>query len=232
MSIIRLENIAASYGKKEVLKGISLQVNTGEIVSLIGPNGAGKSTILKVIMGILLPSQGSIYFENEDITLLPVYKRAAKGIGFLYQGGSIFTNMTVDENIHLASHNSNNGKLDVFDIFPELREQHNKRAGLLSGGLKQMLSISMLLIRKPKVLLLDEPSAGLAPSVVKILLNKIKEVNDSLKIPILLVEQNIRQALNISQRVYIIKSGKVDYEGEKPVEILEQKKIETLFFEN
>lgn len=222
MSILRCENIVASYGKKEVLKGVTLHVSTGEIVSLIGPNGAGKSTVLKVMMGILIPSNGSVFFENQVITTLPVYKRSEIGIGFLYQGGSIFTNMTVEENLHLASHKSNVINSGVYDIFPELREHKNTRAGLLSGGLKQMLSISMLLVRKPKVLLLDEPSAGLAPSIVKNLLNKIQEISRNYKIPILLVEQNIRQALNISQRVYILRSGKVDYEEKNPAMMLQQ----------
>lgn len=231
MRILSIKNIFASYGKKEVLKGIDIYINEGEIVSLFGPNGAGKSTVLRVIMGILKPVNGSIYFKDIEITNLPVHKRAQLGISYLIQGGSIFTNLSVIDNLKLAVDNSNNQNLKIFDIFPELEAHKNTRAGLLSGGLKQMLSISMLLVKQPKILLLDEPSAGLAPLAVKNLLDKINLINKNFKIPILLVEQNIRYTAKMSSRIYLLKNGTVEKEYLTSDELITSDAYEKIFFE-
>jgi len=233
--ILKTENIHASYGKKEILRGVSIEIKNGEIVSLIGPNGAGKSTLLKVIIGFLNPKNGRIIFKNQDITFIPVYKRANSGIGYLKQGGSVFTNLSVLENLKLSISNLKDRKENeniqkVYSIFSELKEKENIRAGFLSGGLKQMLSISMILIRNPEIILLDEPSAGLSPSMVKILIERIKDINQKMKTTILLVEQNIRQAVLISNRAYLLKNGEIIKEEKNPISLIEKENFEKIFF--
>lgn len=229
--LLNVENIYTSYGKKEVLKGVNIEVNQGEIVSLVGPNGAGKSTLLKTIMGFLRPTRGKIFFNAKDITKLSVYERANFGIGYLFQGGSIFSNLTVNDNLKLASRDNLINNKNVYKLFPELEVYQEMRSGLLSGGLKQMLSFAILLVREPILILLDEPSAGLAPAVVKSLIEKIKEINQQNGITILLVEQNIRQALQISNRAYLMKNGVIASEEIQPEKLLEAEKFEKIFFE-
>ena len=231
--ILKTENIYASYGKKEILRGVSIEIKNGEIVSLIGPNGAGKSTLLKVIIGFLNPKNGRIIFKNQDITFLPIYKRANLKIGYLEQGGSVFTNLSVLENLKLSISNLKDKEENiqkVYSIFGELKEKENIRAGFLSGGFKQMLSISMILIRNPEIILLDEPSAGLSPSMVKILIERIKEINQKMKTTILLVEQNIRQAVLISNRAYLLKNGEIIKEEKNPISLIEKENFERIFF--
>jgi branched-chain amino acid transport system ATP-binding protein len=227
MNIIELKNIYASYGKKEVLSDVSIAVKKGEIVSLIGPNGAGKSTTLKVISGFLKPKSGKIIFKDKDITNLSPWQRSKLGIAYLFQGGSIFENLTVIENLKLS-----NEKIETaFEIFPELEKYKKTRAGLLSGGLKQMLSISLILLKDPDLLLLDEPSAGLSPALVEKLISKIKDINQKFNKTILLVEQNIIQALKISNRLYLMSAGKIIKESDDPLTFLETEKFEKIFFE-
>jgi len=225
--LLQCKNIFASYGKKEVLKDAYLNIEKGSIVSLIGPNGSGKSTFLKVISGFLKIKKGNIIFNGKDITNLPPHKRVNLGIGYLFQGGSVFENLTVKENLRLS-----NEKFDlVFELFPELEKYLETRAGLLSGGLKQMLSISLILLKEPELLLLDEPSAGLSPALVEKLLQKIREINKNFGKTILLVEQNIMQALKISDYVYLMSAGKIIKESDDPLTFLETEKFEKIFFE-
>jgi len=225
--LLQCKNIFASYGKKEVLKDAYLNIEKGSIVSLIGPNGSGKSTFLKVISGFLKIKKGTIIYNGHDITNLPPYKRVGLGIGYLFQGGSIFENLTVKENLKLSSE-----KFDiVFELFPELDRYLDIRAGLLSGGLKQMLSISLILLKDPELLLLDEPSAGLSPALVEKLILKIKDINQKFGKTILLVEQNIMQALKISNYVYLMSAGKIIKESNKPATFLETERFEKIFFE-
>jgi branched-chain amino acid transport system ATP-binding protein len=227
MNIIELKNIYASYGKKEVLSDVSIAVKKGELVSLIGPNGAGKSTTLKVISGFLKPKSGKIIFKDKDITNLSPWQRSKLGIAYLFQGGSIFENLTIIENLKLS-----NEKIETaFEIFPELEKYKKTRAGLLSGGLKQMLSISLILLKDPDLLLLDEPSAGLSPALVEKLISKIKDINQKFNKTILLVEQNIIQALKISNRLYLMSAGKIIKESDDPLTFLETEKFEKIFFE-
>jgi branched-chain amino acid transport system ATP-binding protein len=227
MNIIELKNIYASYGKKEVLSDVSIAVKKGELVSLIGPNGAGKSTTLKVISGFLKPKSGKIIFKDKDITNLSPWQRSKLGIAYLFQGGSIFENLTVIENLKLS-----NEKIETaFEIFPELEKYKKTRAGLLSGGLKQMLSFSLILLKDPELLLLDEPSAGLSPALVEKLISKIKDINQKFNKTILLVEQNIVQALKISNRLYLMSAGKIIKESDDPLTFLETEKFEKIFFE-
>lgn len=225
--LLQCKNIFASYGKKEVLKDAYLNIEKGSIVSLIGPNGSGKSTFLKVISGFLKIKKGTIIYNGQDITNLPPHKRVGLGISYLFQGGSIFENLTVKENLKLSSE-----KFEiVFELFPELDRYLDIRAGLLSGGLKQMLSISLILLKDPELLLLDEPSAGLSPALVEKLILKIKDINQKFGKTILLVEQNIMQALKISNYVYLMSAGKIIKESNKPATFLETERFEKIFFE-
>ncbi|MBM4167658.1 MAG: ABC transporter ATP-binding protein [Ignavibacteria bacterium] len=234
--LLIVDNLVASYRKKEILKGISLHAERGEIVALIGPNGAGKSTLLKTIMGILHPSAGKIQFEGSDITDLHPHERARLGIGYLKQGGSIFPSLTVAENLSLASSSPNGNSNperspapdNIFSLFPELAQIEPMRAGALSGGQQQMLSLAMVTLRQPKFLLLDEPSAGLAPKLVNRVIEKIKGLNESLSITILLVEQNIRRALSIANRAYAMKEGVISKEHLNPQSLSEQESFETI----
>jgi branched-chain amino acid transport system ATP-binding protein len=235
-SLLKLENIAASYGKKEILKGVSIHVEKGEIVSLIGPNGAGKSTLLKTIIGLLPPIGGRVLLNGMDITRLAPHERADLGVGYLHQGGSIFPSLSVIDNLRLAAVRSvrNNGEAErgrveeVFRLFPELAEAKESRAGALSGGQKQMLSLAMVTLRKPALLLLDEPSAGLAPKLVDRLMAKIEELNRAHGMTMLLVEQNIRRALAISIRAYSLRAGVIANEYVEPSRLTEQESFETI----
>jgi len=235
-SLLTLENIVASYGKKEILKGVSIRVEKGEIVSLIGPNGAGKSTLLKTIIGLLPPIGGRVLLNGMDITRLAPHERADLGVGYLHQGGSIFPSLSVLDNLRLAAVRSvrNNGEAargrveEVFTLFPELVEAKENRAGALSGGQKQMLSLAMVTLRKPVLLLLDEPSAGLAPKLVDRLMAKIEELNRAHGMTMLLVEQNIRRALAISRRAYSLRAGVIANEYAEPSRLTEQESFETI----
>lgn len=231
--ILVAEDINAGYGKKQVLFGIDLKIREGELVSLIGPNGSGKSTFLKVVSGLLFPTKGKIYFLKEDITNYPVEKRIKMGIGYFLQGGEVFLNLTIYENLKmggfgLKEKDFKNSLEEIFSLFPLLKKYLNKRAGLLSGGERQALALGIVLMRKPKLLLLDEPSAGLAPFLVKEIIEKIKMIKERFKTTILLVEQNVKEALKIATSVYLLKNGKVISE-EKPENILE-KRLEEIFF--
>lgn len=232
--LLSVNSIDASYHKKEILHSVSINVAGGEIVSLIGPNGAGKSTLLKVIAGLLLPRKGKVIFNEQEITALSPDKRAKKGIGYFMQGGEIFQNLTVVENLEMGGFVVNNGSLaqkleEVFQIFPILKDIQDKRAGLLSGGQRHLLAIGIILINNPRLLLLDEPSAGLAPGLVTTILEKVKEINQTMGTSIVLVEQNIKEALRISNRIYIMKEGRIVEEG-IPQKIMEERRIEAAFF--
>ncbi|MFH1962153.1 MAG: ABC transporter ATP-binding protein [bacterium] len=223
--LLELCNIHAGYNGREVLAGISIQVNSGEIVALIGPNGAGKSTILKGIAGFILPKQGKVIFDGIDISKLEIYKRMSMGIGYFLQGGAVFADMSVYENLQMGGAKLKKAVFierlkEMMNLFPLLKDKLKVRAGLLSGGERQMLSLSMIMMNKPKLLLLDEPSAGLAPVLVKEIMEKITEINKTYGIAILLVEQKIKEALEIASRGYLLKNGRVDMEG-LPEEIKE-----------
>ena len=230
-----LENIHAGYYKKEVLHEIFLNVKKGEIVSLVGPNGAGKSTICKVISGLLRPEKGKVYYNGKDITSISPHLRIKEGIGYFIQGGSVFSNLTIRENLELGGFdlpkNDFKGQTDgIFSLFPALKTISSRRAGLLSGGEKQMLALGIVLMKKPQLLLLDEPSAGLSPKLVRELMEKIREIHQKKGITILLVEQNIREALRISTRNYLLRNGEIVGE-EKAENLLKEGRLEKIFFE-
>jgi branched-chain amino acid transport system ATP-binding protein len=234
MSLLRIENVYAAYGKLEVLRGVSFSLNPGELVTLIGPNGAGKSTLLKVISGFLLPAAGRIAFDNDDITSLSTHLRIRKGIGYCLQGGRVFPNLTVIENLKIASispglNQQTNNFEELFSLFPILKSTLYKRAGLLSGGVRQMLAIAAALVRKPRVMLLDEPSAGLSPKIVQEVLAKIHEIRVKLGMSILLVEQNVGQALKVTDRAVVLINGEVALIEEDPKDLLTNRKLEKLF---
>lgn len=216
--LFELKNIHAGYNDREILTGTTLEIDSGEIVALIGPNGAGKSTVLKVASGFIIPKQGNIIFDDTDITLLETNRRIPLGIGYFLQGGEVFPDMSVYENFEMAGTNLKKTYFsesieETLSLFPLLKDKLNKRAGLLSGGERQMLALGMIMLRRPRLLLLDEPSAGLAPGLVKGIMEKIIEINKSYGTAILLVEQKIGEALEIAHRGYILKNGQVDLEG-------------------
>lgn len=216
--LLELTDIHAGYNGREILMGTSLKISSGEIVALIGPNGAGKSTVLKTVSGFIIPKQGKINFDGKDITSLETDKRMSVGIGYFLQGGEVFAGMNVYENLEMGGVNLKksafNERLDeTLRLFPLLKDKLNKRAGLLSGGERQMLAIGMIMLNRPKLLLLDEPSAGLAPGLVKGIMEKIVEINKTYGTAILLVEQKIGEALRIAERGYLLKNGRIALEG-------------------
>ena len=216
--MLKLSNIHTFYGKIEALKGINIHVEKGEIVCLIGANGAGKTTTLLTISGIVRPKTGKIVFNNEDITALAPDKIVKLGVVHVPEGRRIFPELTVEENLILGAYtkkDKNKIKNDlekVFLLFPILKERYKQIAGTMSGGEQQMLAIARGLMSEPKILLLDEPSLGLAPKIVEKIFEIITEIN-SQGTSILLVEQNANMALQISSRGYVIETGKITLEG-------------------
>ena len=216
--MLKLEELNAYYGDLQALWGISMQVNEGELVALVGPNGAGKTTTLRVITGLLKPASGSIHFHDHHLGKEPAHKIVELGISQVPEGGRIFTGMSVLENLELgaflpkARANKDESLKWVYSIFPRLEERMEQRAGTLSGGERQMLAIGRALMSKPKLLLLDEPSFGLAPILVEHIFEMIREINRQ-GVTVLLVEQNIRAALELASRAYVIENGRAVGQG-------------------
>jgi branched-chain amino acid transport system ATP-binding protein len=210
--LLELDDVHVSYGKIEAIRGISFEVDEGEIVTLIGANGAGKSTTLKTISGLRTVAQGEIRFNGQVITRMPGHKRVLAGIGQAPEGRGIFPGMTVVENLHMGAYaRSGDFSKDlakVYDLFPRLAERKRQAGGTLSGGEQQMLAIGRALMSEPKVLLLDEPSMGLAPMLVNQIFSIIEEINRR-GTTILLVEQNAQQALKIAHRAYVLETGQI-----------------------
>lgn len=213
---MKVEDIHTYYGRSYVLQGASLEVKEGEIVALLGRNGAGKTTTLKTIMGLVKPKAGRVLFKDVDITPLPAFKVARRGIGYAPQGRHLFPKMTVLENLKTGMRNqSDEHQLEeVFSLFPVLRERVHQIAGTLSGGEQQALAISRALIKRPEILLLDEPTTGLMPIFVSRLKEVIDQLNDK-GIAILLVEEKIPFALSLAHRAYFMVKGKIEYSAGK-----------------
>jgi len=218
-TVLSVENIHTFYGQIEALKGISLHVDEGEIVTLIGANGAGKSTTLNTISGLLTPRTGTIKLYDEVISGLPVHKVTAKGVVQVPEGRRIFPRMTVEENLGMGAFLRNKDAAGVkqsietvFELFPRLRERRTQKGGTLSGGEQQMLATGRGIVANPKLLMLDEPSMGLAPVVVEIIFETIEKLNRE-GTTILLVEQNAAMALSIAHRGYVLEVGKIALEG-------------------
>lgn len=216
--ILSVENINVHYGAIQALRGVSFNLNEGEIVTLIGANGAGKSTSLNTISGLLRPTIGSITYLGEDITRVAPPEIVKRGLIQVPEGRKIFASMTVWENLEMGAYlNSNTKEVDAlidsaFERFPRLKERRNQKGGTLSGGEQQMLAIARGLMAKPRVLLLDEPSMGLSPIMVEQIFDTIREINQS-GTSILLVEQNALMALSIADRGYVLDTGRVALEG-------------------
>ena len=212
---LEIKDLRVHYGKIEAIKGVSVVVNEGEIVTLIGANGAGKTTMLKTISGLRPVTSGQILFNGEDISKMPAYKRADLGLAQAPEGRGIFVGMTVLENLEMGKYNRKDRKSEmsedlekVFHLFPRLKERISQVGGTLSGGEQQMLAIGRALMARPKVLLLDEPSMGLAPLMIANIFNIITEINKT-GTTILLVEQNAQQALQRAHRAYVLEVGHV-----------------------
>jgi len=216
--ILQLANIDTYYGGIQALKGISLHVDAGEIVTLIGSNGAGKSTTLKTISGQVKPKSGTILYNGEDITSKAPHETALSGVAHVPEGRRIFPKLTVKENLEMGAFSVKDKNVvkermeRVFHYFPRIKERLSQQGGTMSGGEQQMLAIGRALMMKPKILMLDEPSMGLAPIIVEQIFEIIKELNNE-GITILLVEQNAFQALNIADRAYVIQNGEITLSG-------------------
>jgi branched-chain amino acid transport system ATP-binding protein len=212
--MLQIDNIDVYYGKIQALRGVSLTVNDGELVALIGSNGAGKSTTLRTISGLLRPRQGSITYNGQPIDKLPSHEIVRLGVVHCPEGRRIFGSLSVNENLRLGAVTQTNSNLiertrrDVYDLFPRLSERSNQQAGTLSGGEQQMLAIGRAMMSQPKLLLLDEPSLGLAPLLVESVFDIIQQIK-ARGVTILLVEQNAWQALDIADRGYVMETGKI-----------------------
>jgi branched-chain amino acid transport system ATP-binding protein len=216
--MLTLENVSVNYGAIEALTGISMHVEAGEVVTLIGANGAGKTTTLRTITGLLQPSAGKITFEGEDISGRATHRLVAKGISMSPEGRGVFANLSVRENLQMGAYLKKDKREiaaemeRVFQMFPRLKERESQKAGTLSGGEQQMLAIGRALMSQPRLLLLDEPSLGLAPLVVHTIFEAIDEIK-SKGTTILLVEQNAHAALKHSDRAYVLETGCIVMEG-------------------
>lgn len=216
--MLQVEHLETGYGKKQVLFGLSLEVRKGETVAIIGPNGAGKSTVLKTVCGLIQPWSGHIRFQGELLNGSTPAKNVRRGITFAPQGNRVFPDMTVMENLEIGGYHLPKKELrsrieHVVDMFPILRERQKQAAGKLSGGEQQMVALARALVPKPKLLMLDEPSLGLSPNIVKDVFERIQTVSRETGISILIVEQKVNDVLAISSRVYSLKLGKVSFEG-------------------
>ena len=230
--ILEASHLVAGYGTKQVLHGVSLRVEAGEIVALIGHNGAGKTTLLKTLFGLLPALGGEVRYGGRPITGRRAALNVRDGLSFVPQGHGIFTDLTVGENLELGGYSV--GAADperlavIYDLFPILKERQDQSAGRLSGGQQQMLALGLALVLRPKLLLLDEPSLGLAPVLVQRVLESVLEINRRFGTAVLLVEQNVKQALRIAGRVYVMKVGQISLE-ELAEALLERRDLWTLF---
>ena len=233
--LLRLSGVTAFYGAIQALRGVDLEVNEGEIVTLIGANGAGKSTLMMTVCGQPQARDGTIVYDGEDITRLPTHAIMRKRIAQSPEGRRIFPRMTVYENLQMGAEvagNADFGALleQVFSLFPRLKERVHQRGGTLSGGEQQMLSIGRALMSHPRLLLLDEPSLGLAPLVVRQIFGAIRELNRSTGLTVLLVEQNAFQALRLADRGYVLVNGAITMTG-KGAELLARPEIRAAYLE-
>jgi branched-chain amino acid transport system ATP-binding protein len=235
MTMLRLTGVTAYYGAIQALRGVDLTVEPGEIVTLIGANGAGKSTLMMTICGSPNASDGQILYDGRDITRAPTHEIMRSGIAQAPEGRRIFGRMTVHENLQMGGQVAGMagfGRLrdQAFALFPRLQERQHQRAGTLSGGEQQMLAIARALMTRPRLLLLDEPSLGLAPLVVRQIFNAIRELNRTTGLTVLLVEQNAYQALRLAHRGYVLVNGAITMEGAGP-DLLARPEIRAAYLE-
>lgn len=216
--MLKVDNLFVAYGGIEALKGVSLEVPDGKIVTLIGANGAGKSTLLRTIMGLVKPKGGTVTYEGKDITGLNSQKIVEAGITMVPEGRRVFPNLTVLENLKIGAYLRKDKAAiardleKIYELFPRLKERNWQMAGTLSGGEQQMLAVGRALMCRPKVLMMDEPSLGLAPLIIKDIFNIIKEINRQ-DMTVLLIEQNANMALKVADRAYVLETGKITMQG-------------------
>jgi branched-chain amino acid transport system ATP-binding protein len=214
--MLEVRDVHVYYGKTRALAGVDLEVGEGEVVAVVGRNGAGKTTLIKAIMGIVEPTRGTIRFMGRDVTKTPPWERARMGLGYVPEGRRLFPYLTVEENLILGGYNIRDRRElqerleEVYALFPRLKERRRQLARTLSGGEAQMLAIARALVAKPRLLLMDEPSQGLAPVIVDEIFRKIAELKEAGQ-AILLVEQNVKKALEVADRVYVLDMGRVVY---------------------
>ncbi|MDP6459890.1 MAG: ABC transporter ATP-binding protein [Candidatus Hydrothermarchaeota archaeon] len=233
MKLLAVNDIHSGYNDLEILKGVSMHLSRGEIIAIIGPNGAGKSTLMKTIFGLITPKEGDVLFMGESILGYSPERIVRLGIGYVPQANNVFSTLTVLENLEMGAFIEEDKSLvrdalkGVYELFPTLKEKKGQRAGILSGGERQMLAIGKALMLHPKVLLLDEPSAGLAPNLVSSIFMKIKEIREN-GTALAIVEQNARRALEISDRGYVLDMGTNRFDG-RGSEILKNRDVERLY---
>ncbi len=231
MSLLAIEDLYGGYGGADILSGVRLTVDPGEIVVIIGPNGAGKSTAMKSVFGLITVRQGRITFDGKDITRLPTQQIVRHGICYVPQTNNVFTSLTVHENLEMGAYvrrDNYAGQFDkVYDLFPPLRERRNRPAGHLSGGQRQMVAMGRALMMEPRLLLVDEPTAGLAPLFIDQIFQIVKDVN-RLGIAVLMVEQNAKKALAIAHRGYVLTLGRNRHEDTGP-NLLADREVAEMF---
>jgi branched-chain amino acid transport system ATP-binding protein len=228
--VLKIENLHTYYGHVHALKGIDLEVEEGEIATLIGANGAGKTTTLRTISGLISPREGRIEFDDQDINGMPAHRIVEKGISHAPEGRQVFSTLTVMENLNMGAYSLGGdtkaieeNRRRVFDLFPRLEERKSQLGGTLSGGEQQMLSIGRALMARPRIMMLDEPSLGLAPMLVKAIFETIREIN-ARGVTVLLVEQNARAALKVAHRGYVLETGRVVLSGSAE-ELLQDERV-------
>lgn len=219
MAMLEVKDLEVFYGMIQAIKGISFEVNEGEVIALIGANGAGKTTILHTITGLLEASKGAVFFDGENITKIPAHKIVSMGMAHVPEGRRVFANLTVLQNLKMGAytrHDKNEIEetlATIYERFPRLQERQNQLAGTLSGGEQQMLAMGRALMSHPKIILMDEPSMGLSPIFVNEIFDIIRSVSSS-GTTVLLVEQNAKKALSIADRAYVLETGKIVLEGQ------------------
>ena len=228
--LLQIANLEVSYHKKQVVFGISLTVEQGEVVTLVGPNGAGKTTTLNTIIGLLHPRKGEILFKGMNITHQKASQNVRKGISLIPQGGRVFADLSVLENLELGGYLLDSPKRNerlryVYNLFPILEQRYKQRANSLSGGERQMLAISRALMLTPDLLLLDEPSIGLAPLLVKEIMKTLSQISGEMGTSIFVVEQNVREIFQIAQKAYVLKVGRIILENHHPLELLNDENL-------
>ncbi len=234
--MLRISKVETFYGNIQALRGVNVKVNDGEIVSLIGSNGAGKSTLLMTISGVNQAATGEIVFDEKNIEGMKPHEIVNLGISQVPEGRRIFSRLSVEDNLRLGASSNEKGKnfdndvKDVYDLFPVLKDRLSQRGGTLSGGEQQMLAIGRAMMAKPKMLLLDEPSLGIAPKLVNQIFLAIKNINKEKKVTIFLVEQNAKKALELADRGYVLVNGNVTLEGTGQ-ELLKNKDIQAAYLE-
>ena len=233
MAMLEVKDLEVYYGVIQAIKGVSFQVNQGEVIALIGANGAGKTTILHTVTGLLSPKRGSVVFEGKEITKVPAHKIVSMGMAHVPEGRRVFAELSVYENLKMGAYTRKDKKeieeslANVYKRFPRLEERKNQMAGTLSGGEQQMLAMGRALMSKPKIILMDEPSMGLSPIMVNEIFDIIRAVSES-GTTVLLVEQNAKKALSIADRAYVLETGNIVLEG-KAEDLMENDSIKKAY---